>query len=423
MNLKSGTIILDSLVIIFNLSLSNTILPFLFISNSYGINSIIVLFLTLISIVIRFKKIAFPSHLLYFLYVLINLFCIISGLLTQTLGLGFIPLLFANFVFYIYLYNVYIYYKSNLLFCDLLKIIFLGYNVLCIYAIVSTIILWLMITFLNVSPFDNLVSDNYVLFYDNVERNSHVNYYFPYKIAIIHIHDYMLRLPFIQKFGVICGIFHEPNVMMHFVTPFFFIIMSRIYNLRWKFMYVLIALFIVLQSSSVTNFVVLVFVVFLYLIFKYKKFTLLMLCLLFIFGSYIIAMDSEIINLILYKANNEDGSQGFTLSTLLYAVNPQTVLGSSFYDISYAKDGQVDGDIGFIMFFINIAFILTFIYKLWNLLNTNNEELKWLGFAILYYIVHSIKLSMRTYSLSTLVFFMFILTICEMWNKKNRVKS
>lgn len=421
---SSKILVLDSLIIIMNLSLSNTILPFLFISNSYGLNSIVILCVTLLYSQLRFNKVSIPNHTLFVLYVLLNCWCILAGMYTNTLGMGFIPLLFADFVFYVYLYNLYLNYKKDNEILGVLRKLFVGYFSFSLYSIAVTILLWLMVNVFNIYPLINEVSNSIRIFEDNVGKNQWVHYYFPYNIAIMLVTEGRINVPFIQNYGTICGLFHEPQSMGLFVSSVLFIFFSKLYKISGKIrgLFVFCFLFICMQLASVTNILAVTSCSMLFLINKNKKMSWILVPLFVGIILWISSMDNDLINYLTMKLDDKGGSQGYSLTTIAYAFSPRTLIGSSFYDLSYVKEGSVHGDVGLIMFFINLSFLIVLSYYLFVVIRSDHMVIKTLGFAVLCYVLHAMKQAMVIYSISSFVFFFFILTVCYNYTKRKNAK-
>ena len=112
-----------------------------------------------------------------------------------------------------------------------------------------------MVNVFNIYPLINEVSNSIRIFEDNVGKNQWVHYYFPYNIAIMLVTEGRINVPFIQNYGTICGLFHEPQSMGLFVSSVLFIFFSKLYKISGKIrgLFVFCFLFICMQLASVTN--------------------------------------------------------------------------------------------------------------------------------------------------------------------------
>ncbi len=430
MNLFRNTVpfILDSLIVIINLSLSNTILPFLFISNSVGLNGVVAIVITLLYSVVRFgQNIKIPNHPLFFLFVAINCTCMMVGVLTDTMLIGYVPLQFACIFFYIFLYNLYLDYRKNANIFGSLKKIFVGYGGICLYSIAGTFILWMLISLLDINPLVNNLSDDIVLLSDNT-RSGENHYYFPYGLAIMQVNDFMIRVPFIQKYGWIAGLFHEPQSMALFVTPFLFFILSKIYqfNSGIKLLFLLTFLLVCIQMASVTNLLLLSALLLVLVIHKNKNLAWLLIPIIGLGLVLVIisfsSFEGDLAGLVIKKLDNQDGSLGYSESTLAFAFTPKTLLGTAFYDmVDIGREGS-KRDVGLIMFIINLAIVFTIVIQMVKIFRSKNENIILVGFGLLYFFIHSLKQSMKVFTLTEFAFFIFILSICYNYERSSNRK-
>ena len=151
------------------------------------------------------------------------------------------------------------------------------------------------------------------------------------------------------------------------------------------------------------------FCIFIYLSFKYKWLAWMILLVVFYGGTLLFSLESPIIELIKYKIDS--GSAEYSTNTLMFAFTPRTIIGTNFFDLSYLNinDGY---DVGFIIFILNIVFLIIFIYRIVYLNFSKNNSMKMISLFALYFLLHSTKLALRNYSLSFLPFVMFIVTKC-----------
>ena len=152
------------------------------------------------------------------------------------------------------------------------------------------------------------------------------------------------------------------------------------------------------------------------LIFKNKKYSWVLLpiaaALLIVIIISFSSLDNDLVNWMMRKLENQDGSLEYSQITLAFAFTPKTFLGSAFYDMAdIGREGSTR-DVGFVMFLINLALVFTLAIQMVRLFRSKNENIVLIGFGLLYFFLHSLKQSMKIFTLTEFAFFIFILSIC-----------
>ncbi|WP_407277200.1 hypothetical protein R5O20_11780 [Tenacibaculum maritimum] len=350
------------------------------------------------------------------MFIVINIFNYLFSVLTDTFGVGTVPFLFVNITFYIILINLFYDYLDKYSLDKSLWLILRGYIWFSLIGLFSVISMFFLINVLIISPLVNDVGSSMDLFSSNL-KNPDTNYYFPYNISVF-LESRDIRIPFFQKEGIITGIFHEPHTATFLLTPALFILLyflkSRIKKILFIFLF---TLFFLVQAST-TNIIALLLVVFVFNFNKYKKNIILLV--LLITGTIIgfLVINPEIYSFIVLRFSS--GSASYSLATLKFPFTPKTLIGSSFYDLSYIDTywniADKTQNVGYIMFFLNLSFLLFFIGNQAKIL-IKLKKRRLLAIISLYFLFHSTKIAMYSYSLSYLIFIIFIIYILSNFNE------
>lgn len=100
----------------------------------------------------------------------------------------------------------------------------------------------------------------------------------------------------------------------------------------------------------------------------------------------------------------------YSLQMIKFAFTPHTIIGSNFMSTDYLQQSVMSRrDVGYISFGLNLLFLLFFYIK--NLRVILSDKLnRMIGLGVLYFMLHSLKVSMVAYTLSMLAFMMFIVS-------------
>lgn len=418
--------VLDSLMVLINISNSYSILPYLVFFQYYrAINTLILTILTFLYILIRFKNksvITFKDPL-FLIFVIINVLNYLFGGLTGSFGFGTFPYLFANMTFYFLLYNLFKEYSGNFKFNKSLWLILRGYVWFVILGLLSVFIMFSLITFFDFDPIVNDVGDKMDLFKSNL-KDSRNSYYFPLNIAIL-FDFYEIRIPFLQQYGIITGLFHEPHTATFLLTPSFFIFLKYVKKYIYRIILFIIFILLLLIEASTTSIIAFLFTLFVFFAIQYKK------NILYIIGGVCFTMLIFLsIDPIFYEfmigkiTGSSSGSANYSRDTILFAFKPKTLIGTNFFNLGYLKTYWNTPDpslnVGYINFILNLLFLFIFIYRIIVLNLRKNIEIRFVALFTLYFLLHSMKVAMVTYSLSYLIFVMFLLQILYNETKRQR---
>jgi hypothetical protein len=265
----------------------------------------------------------------------------------------------------------------------------------------------------------NDVAGRMDLFASNADKFGH-NYYFPYNISILLHSISGMRIPFFSESGAICGLYHEPHIITFMTFPALFILLSKLTSHWQKGVIIGLYVLIMLLATSTTN-IVTFFVCVLVLLFRRRSMNLIFSLLIIIITIWIIlySINIDLSDFMFISEKMESGSKDYSQKTILFAFTPKTLLGSNFMQNDYLDAISSNSrDVGYISFILNIIFLLIFSYKIIRLIFTKNNMSSMVGIAILYFFLHSMKVAMVAYSLSFLMFAMFLLTIYDKTHKR-----
>lgn len=403
---------IDSLMVLLNASNSYSILPFLlFFTTKHGMNTGLILILNVIYLCVRFKgKITIRLRGLFLIYFLLNFYNIFASYFSGTGSYHVWLGLLANCSFYILLSTIYCDYSKKLKSTQALWLTLRGYVWLAVYSVIVSILLFVLIK-LGLNPYVNNISARMDIFADNVEK-FFSTYYFPYGISVILADDQeILKLPFFFEKGIICGLYYEPHIITFMVFPVLFLLCARYNSFKMRLGLYTSWCLIMLMTASTTN--ILAFVVCVMVLLLTEK-RLRVFLIPIIYGILVLVLTIGIENTELFfiQEKIESGSMGYSQRTIEFAFTPKTLIGSNFLSNSYLYSLSESNmrDVGYISFFLNIVFLILFIIKIGKFIISSKYS-KYVGLAILYFFLHSMKVAMVTYSLSVLMIMIFVLSI------------
>lgn len=405
-------LVADTIIVFINLANYYTIINNLLFTPKRSVNTVIITILNCLFLLLRRRSriTLFPHDKLFLIYLLVVIINIISSTISGTLIPGFLPFYVANISFYLILVNLYSEYRKTLDFQESLNRVFRGYIYFFVLNAVSVCLMQLLVNFSGMDPAINEITNKYDLFASNQEKfGSH--YYFPHYLSVV-LADDELRIPLFQDKGFLLGFFHEPHSFMFFITPVALFCILTAKNKITSYILSAILLLLILSCGSVTNILALIASVAVFFVVRNKKrvFFLIAVSVLVIAG--IMALDPDIYAFIIYRFTS--GSADYSKTTLDFAFMPRTIMGTNFLDLSYWDHGFLNYDVGYIPFFINLFFLLFFIMSIIRLLLNKNRYINVLGMISLYFLIHSTKQAMVTYTIPLLCFIMFIQKVVEL---------
>lgn len=412
---KKNRYLFDSLIVFLNISNSYSIIPYiLFFQYKRGVNTLIIILINIVYLLVRYNnKIRIPfKHPLFVIYFILNAINVYSAYTTHIAHIMPPLYLLCNTLFYIILYNCYLYYKKEGVGeKERIWLLCRGYIWICVICIISISTLFLLIK-AGLSPYSNLINERMDLFDSNVNVLEHT-YYYPFYTSILLVQkDFSLTLPFFTDSGIICGIYFEPHIVAFMLFPALFLLWAYCEKTLYRVALFFIWIFIMLICCSTTN--ILCFTSCLLFLFLYTKkgiITLIPIIYILLIVVFIIGLENTSFLFVADKLDNS-GSMQYSQNTILYAFEPRTLLGSNFLDNGYLKDISTHPrDVGYISCFLNVLFLLVSYMKLFRNFFCKNIYCLLFSFAILYFFLHSMKIAMVSYSLSFLMFIIFLLQI------------
>lgn len=402
----------DSIIILLNCSACYSIIPYiLFHQYSRGIFIILIGIINICFLSFRFKeKTELPNNKLFLIYVILNIWNAYAGLFSDTGYITSIAYLLSNSSFFLILYNLYLSYRQKYTQKQTIWYIVRGYVWLIVCCVISVFCVFLTIK-LGLNPYTHNVSNKYDLFGDNVASFG-AEYYAPYYMGILlKTTGVSVRVPFFSDEGIICGIYHEPHVLTFMVFPCMFFMWAFTKNNIQKFGIVISSIFIALVAGSTTNLLVAIVCLIIALIFS-KKGKLLLIPLLGILLLFILIIGLENTELffVMEKLEDSGGSKGYTMDALDFAFNPKTLVGSNILNTSFIKEiGSARRDAGIISVILNVIFLIICYFKVTRLLFSNRFNCL-IGVGVIYFLLHSIKINLTTYTSSILMLSIFLIS-------------
>jgi len=251
-------------------------------------------------------------------------------------------------------------------------------------------------------------------------------YYWSYFSMVLETID--LRVPFFQDYGYMMGLFHEPHVFAYNVFPALFIMLG--FAQGWKSNFVIFIIFLsFLFSASITSLFVLFLCLFLYFLINMRVTiwkTFIGIGLMVVVVNVFLLLSGDVFLDFLKDHITEDsGSRKYSESTLLFAFSPRTLLGSNILSPGeYIDDLRLNGvwtsDVGYACFFLNIGFLFSYILNVRRLVLMDEKIAKAVGYASLYFILHSAKIGIMVFitMIPILLVFLQYLTLVTYGRRK-----
>ncbi len=406
-------LLVDTLIVFLNLSASYSIVPYIVFHQYHRfINSIILVAIDLIYVYVRFHRAYFVKREpLFYIYIFLNIVNLIAAYITDTGWYAALAYLVLNSIFYFVLYNIYMNYRKWMNVGDTFKFLTRGYLWLIFLALFSSISLFFL-SCLGLNLHVNPVNTDYDLFKTNFEELGS-NHYFPYNLGVL-VDTFDIRIPFFQSQGIISGLYHEAHIVTFMTFPCLPLMLYYMRDSRVRFVITCCFALVLLLAGSTTNIIAVLGCLIIYLLYRFKTSFVKALPLLFvIIIAVTIVISSVDVALFQFIFDKMDSSSaGYTQTTLEFAVTPKDVIGTSIYDESEvtSRGNMGNRDVGFIVFFLNILFLIGCAFNLFKLFIAKSKmKLAYLLFAS-YFFLHSTKVAMVAYSLTMLTFIMFCIS-------------
>ena len=293
-----------------------------------------------------------------------------------------------------------------------------SFEFFAVYNVIVVILCAVLIFVGIVSPFDNPIPVN-GLTYNNVMDG--YPYFFP---AHLSLSTETMRGLISFNIPVLTGLAHEPHVLLYLIGPAFFLVFRRIMDrpfwvVVWYILFFLV-LIISTSTTAIVSFGVVLVVEQLYNIFihKPKLSNYLVLFLLIGIALWIVYVGRDFFEIMTSQIDskvntgNDEGSRGFSYSMLKYMVSPRSLfgLGNMPGETGYALDNK---DIGFISCILDLFFVALFAIKAIKDVFNKNRIIHYYGMAFLYFILHTTKMGVQTFSFQYLSFFVVMLIIVD----------
>ena len=269
-----------------------------------------------------------------------------------------------------------------------------GYLWISLFSIVGIILSFIL---LNIRETEGiLVSADYLLAH---EENGLVHFW---KYLTLSSPNSVIRTMFFQDYGILTGLFHEPHILALNVFPCLILLFAFADNAFKRSLIIIVAILMILFEGSTTNILVVGICLVLYFTLHAKKelFGVIISVAIIALGVYYYYQADETLFLVVSGRLDENGlSQQVSRNLLEFAFTPKTLFGSNILETSFAYDygGFSQEDVGYIAFFLNIGFLITYGINIVKFLLSKDRLSEIVAFASLYYILHSAKVGLTMY--------------------------
>lgn len=428
---KNIRYLLDSIIVLLNFcgARANALLFKLLGLESQRLVTILVILVDMVYLSIRLKGL-FSSHLYKSKY-LMPLFFAISILLLNTFNcliegesLG-TPFLFMTLIILFYLVlrvQASEYSLNNKE--DGVRLMSRGYVGIALISVFGVIISFALIQAIGFSytPFDA----DYLAKHN---ERADVFHYWCYTSMVMQSIE--LRVPFFQEYGFLTGLYHEPHILAQNVFPALILLLGFMGKKIMKFFVIVTMILIFLFSGSVTALISLTLCLLVYFFLNVRVNiwgTLLGIAVVVAGVVFFIRLsDGTFIDFVISRMDNS-GSMQYSQNALEFAFTPQTFLGKNIMSQSAYMDEMGGGlrtsDVGFVGFFLNIGFIITYTINVIRLLFMKDKEANAVGYASLYYLLHSAKVGLAIYIQVMPILLVFLqYMVLRMYGRRKTVAS
>lgn len=270
-----------------------------------------------------------------------------------------------------------------------------GYIWLSLFSIVGVIITFILLS----AGFDTGFQIDSPLLVDNEENGA--SYLWTFFSARIEIQNILqIRVPFFQDYGILTGIFHEPHILAYNIFPCLIMLLGLTNGKLTHTVIVITAILFILFCGSTTNLISAAATLAVFAIFSFRKhpFAISVSIALLVYAIiYYIAYDDTLFQFVLGRLDESNASNEASRGLLKFAFTPKTFFGTNMFSSEMMYGSQFDEDVGLIPFFMNIAFLFFYIRNVVKLIFIKDGTAKAVGYACLYYIIHSAKMGMLMY--------------------------
>lgn len=254
---------------------------------------------------------------------------------------------------------------------------------------------------------------------DNVDNNG-TDYYFP---AYLSICSSRLSELNVLGFPSLLGLSHEPHVLFLLLGPGFFLLLNEFKDKAvlsvLLYASILIMFPIATSVTAILVFIVLFIIEQLYVVFikKNKKSFITFILVVGVLG-LILFLNQDIISsvyeIVDAKASmdSDEGSKRVSVSMLKYIISPKTLIGLGNMPPGYGVALERE-NIGFITCVLDLIFFIMIIRKTFVNIFQKDSTIHYFGMSVLYFILHTMKMGVMTFSYPMISFFVVILVVLE----------
>lgn len=263
----------------------------------------------------------------------------------------------------------------------------------------------------------------------NIEKGSR---YYRSFFSVIR-NDGEMRVPFFQEFGTFTGLFHESQSAAHNIIPCLILLLGFSKSNKSRVMIILSGLLFMLFSISVMSILVVALCLSIFFLInsRHGMFGMIIgVSASIAFILLILQMDKSSIlqGFVLDRLDTDNRSQLYSVSMNVWTFTPRTLLGSNFLATNYVMEimdiGVVKSDVGYIPFLLLIGYIITFLINTIKLLLINNKKARAVGFASLYFLLHSSKIGMPMLILTLPVLLIYLQSlILRLYGRRKFIKT
>jgi hypothetical protein len=226
----------------------------------------------------------------------------------------------------------------------------------------------------------------------------------------IQVEDF--RLGF--DFGSVLGYFHEPHVFNFLSFPAYILLMSVDYKLKFiKLFITIIFLFLFLINFSGTAGLIVFIItgVFISLNFNFKYLLIFLLFSFILFLSFSYNYFDPIVDFYVKKSLSDNSSLDYSTSKIFNILNPTYIFGDGVLLISENSNSLKSG--GFFTSIFYVLFYLSVFNEIRKLLMTKNYNIILYGYALLYFTLHSFKMSGKIFVMPLTFYFIAVYFILK----------
>jgi hypothetical protein len=380
-----------------------------------------VILVDIVYVFLRFKNKSFIKHrhnpiLVYLIFILLS-YNILNVTMHGGTSIYIFEILLIDVLFYVFLSRLY--YSVN--FEESSSYQFVKYasaGYICI-ALISVIGVFISFVLLQMG-----FNHDETIAVDFMESNIDDGLYYVRSFFTINYITNNIRLPFFQDFGYLCGLFHEPHVLAYGVFPGLILLFGLTERKIYRFFVVISMVLIILFTVSATNILVSLVCLVVFIFVKARRNFISALIISLVIGLIVVLYvnyDNTVMNFVLERLDSDNSSQQTSKDLLLFAFTPKTLIGTDFFSTSYVKGGRGNQDIGFVVFFMFIVFLIKYFHNIIKLLRINRTDSLTIGIASLYFILHSLKIGMSMFMQTLPVLIIFLQFIVLDYYGRNKV--